>query len=68
MALYRADRVSARTTAPAFGRPAAVTIIALLLAAVLVPLWINSDRIDKATIRQAETKGQPRYGTACEDR
>jgi uncharacterized hydrophobic protein (TIGR00271 family) len=56
MALYRVGRVSARAAAPAFGRPAAVLIIAMLLAAVLVPLWINSDRIDKTTIRQADVQ------------
>jgi hypothetical protein len=56
MALYRVGRVSARAAAPASGRPAAVLIIALLLAAVLVPLWINSDRIDKTTIRQADVQ------------
>jgi uncharacterized membrane protein len=56
MALYRAGRVSGQPPAPAFRRPAAVVIIALLLAAVLVPLWINSDRIDKTTIRQADVQ------------
>ena len=33
-----------------------VVIIALLLLAVLVPLWINSERIDKTTIRQADVQ------------
>ena len=56
MALYRAGRVSGQTAAPAFRRPAAVAIIVLLLGAVLVPLWINSDRIDKTTIRQADVQ------------
>jgi hypothetical protein len=28
----------------------------VLLAAVLVPLWINSDRVDKTTIRQADVQ------------
>jgi uncharacterized hydrophobic protein (TIGR00271 family) len=55
MALYRAGRVSGQT-APAFRRPAAAAIIVLLLAAVLVPLWINSDRVDKTTIRQADVQ------------
>jgi uncharacterized membrane protein len=56
MALYRAGRVSAQPAVPAFGRPAAVAIIALLVAAVLVPLWINSDRVNKTTIRQADVQ------------
>jgi hypothetical protein len=31
-----------------------VVIIALLLLAVLAPLWINSERIDKTTIRPSD--------------
>ena len=54
--LYRAGQVSGQPAAPAFGRPIAVVIIVLLLAAVLVPLWINSDRIDETTIRQADVQ------------
>jgi uncharacterized hydrophobic protein (TIGR00271 family) len=53
MALYRVGRDSGQSAAPAFRRPVAVIIIVLLLAALLVPLWINSDRVDKTTIRQA---------------
>jgi len=56
MALFRVGRVSGQPAAPVFGRPAAVAIIVLLLAAVLVPLWINSDRVDKTTIRQADVQ------------
>ena len=56
MALYRAGRVSGQTTAPSFRRPVAVVIIVLLLGAVLVPLWINSDRVDKTTIRQSDVQ------------
>ena len=56
MTLYRAGRVSGQTSAPAFGRPAAVAVIVLLLAAVLVPLWINPDRVDKTTVRQADVQ------------
>ena len=54
MALYRAGRISGQTTAPAFQRPVAVVIIVSLLLALLVPLWINSDRVNKTTIRQSE--------------
>jgi hypothetical protein len=56
MALYRVGRVPGTATAPAFHRPAAVVVIVLLLLAVLVPLWINSDRIDKTTIRQSDVQ------------
>jgi uncharacterized hydrophobic protein (TIGR00271 family) len=56
MALYRVGRVPGPATAPAFHRPVAVVVIAVLLLAVLVPLWINSDRIDKTTIRQADVQ------------
>jgi uncharacterized hydrophobic protein (TIGR00271 family) len=56
MALYRAGRIPGQTTAPAYRRPVAVVIIVLLLGAVLVPLWINSDRVDKTTIRQADVQ------------
>jgi hypothetical protein len=52
-ALYRVGRVPGLATAPAFRRPVGVVIIVLLLGAVLVPLWINSDRVDKTTIRQS---------------
>jgi hypothetical protein len=44
---------SSHVHAAAFRRPVGVVIIVLLLAAVLVPLWINSDRIDKTTVRQS---------------
>ena len=56
MALYRVGRVSGPHAAPAFRRPVAVGIIVLLLAAVLVPLRINSERVDKDMIRQASVQ------------
>jgi uncharacterized hydrophobic protein (TIGR00271 family) len=56
MALYRVGRVPGQATNAAFRRPVAVAIIGLLLAAVLVPLWINSERIDKTTIRQSNVQ------------
>ncbi len=56
MSLYRAGQVSGQTPGPAFRRPAGVVIIVLLLGAVLVPLWINSDRVGKTTIRQADVQ------------
>jgi uncharacterized hydrophobic protein (TIGR00271 family) len=56
MTLYRVVRVSRSTADPAFHRFAAVSIIALLLLVVLVPLRINSDRIDKTQVRQADVQ------------
>jgi uncharacterized hydrophobic protein (TIGR00271 family) len=56
MALYRTSRVSGQATDADFRRPVAVVIIALLLLAVPVPLWINSERIDKTTIRQSDVQ------------
>ena len=56
MALYRTSRASGQATNADFHRPVAVVIIALLLGAVLVPLWINSDRIDKTTIRKSDVQ------------
>jgi uncharacterized membrane protein len=34
----------------------AVAVIAVLLLVVIVPLWINSDRIDKTNVRQSEVQ------------
>ena len=34
------------------GALVAIAIIACLLLAVIIPLWVNSDRINKTTIRQ----------------
>ena len=51
MALYRVGWVSAQMTAPAFRRSVGIAIIAFLLGAVLVPLWMNSDRVDQSMAR-----------------
>jgi uncharacterized hydrophobic protein (TIGR00271 family) len=56
MALYRVGRVPGQAAAPPFRRPVAVVLIVVLLGAVLIPLWINSDRIDKTTIRQSDVQ------------
>ncbi len=56
MALYRVGRVPGQAASSAFRRSVAVVIIVLLLGAVLVPLWINSDRIDKTMIRQSDVQ------------
>jgi putative effector of murein hydrolase LrgA (UPF0299 family) len=55
-----ASRASGQATNADFHRSVAVVIIALLLlllllaAAALAPLWINSERIDKTTIRPSD--------------
>ena len=58
-----ARRASGQATNADFHRSVAVVIIALLLllllllpAAVLAPLWVNSERIDKTTIRPSEVQ------------
>ena len=56
MALYRVHRVSDQAAAPAFRRGGAVAIIAFLLLAVIVPLSINSNRIDTTTVRQSDVQ------------
>jgi uncharacterized hydrophobic protein (TIGR00271 family) len=56
MALYRVGRVPGQPTAHALRRPVGIVIIALLLGAVLIPLWINSDRVDKTTVREADVQ------------
>jgi uncharacterized hydrophobic protein (TIGR00271 family) len=53
MALHR---VFGQRAAAGFHRSAAVAIIAALLLVVIVPLWINSDRIDKTTVRESEVQ------------
>ncbi len=64
MALYRTSRASGQATGADFRRPVAVVIIVLLLAAVLVPLWINSDRVDKTTVRQADVQAVAEHWAA----
>ena len=58
-----ASRASGQATNADLHRSVAVVIIALLLllllllaAAVLAPLWINSERIDKTTIRPSDVQ------------
>jgi uncharacterized membrane protein len=56
MALYRVSWVSGQLAAPGFHRPVAVVLIAAALGAVLVPLWIDSDRINQTTVRQTDVQ------------
>jgi uncharacterized hydrophobic protein (TIGR00271 family) len=56
MAFYRVHRAFGQGAAAGFHRSGAVAIIACLLLVVIVPLWINSDRIDKTTVRESEVQ------------
>ena len=56
MALYRIQRISDQAQAPAFHRRGAVAVVAIFLIVVIVPLTINSDRIDRTTVRQADVQ------------
>jgi uncharacterized hydrophobic protein (TIGR00271 family) len=56
MAFHRVYRVLGREVAAGFHRGAAVAVIAALLAVVIVPLWVNSDRIDRTSVRESEVQ------------
>jgi uncharacterized hydrophobic protein (TIGR00271 family) len=56
MAFYRVRRASGQATAPASRYRGAVAIIAALLLAVIVPVWISSDRIYTTAIRQSDVQ------------
>ena len=61
MAFHRVRRVFGQ--APAAGlRYGAVAVIAALLFVVIVPLWINSDRIDKTAVRESQVQRWPSGG------
>ena len=56
MALYRTHRVSDQAQAPAFHRRGAIAVVAVFLIVVIVPLTINSDRIDRTNVREADVQ------------
>ena len=56
MALYRTHRVSDGAQAPAFHRRGAIAVVAVFLIVVIVPLTINSDRIDRTNVREADVQ------------
>ena len=56
MALYRVHRLSDRLLGRAFRRRGAVVVVAAFLCVVIVPLQINSDRIDRTSVRQADVQ------------
>jgi uncharacterized hydrophobic protein (TIGR00271 family) len=53
MALYHVSRASTDVTTRAVRRWGATGIIVVFLAVVIVPLWANSDTVDRTTTRQA---------------
>ena len=56
MALYRTHRVSDQAQPPAFHRRGAIAVVAAFLIVVIVPLTINSDRIDRTNVREADVQ------------
>jgi uncharacterized hydrophobic protein (TIGR00271 family) len=56
MAFHRVHRLFGQEVAAGFRYSGAVAVIAALLLVVIVPLWINSDRIDKANVRETEVQ------------
>ncbi len=56
MGLYRVHRLFGQGAATGFHRGGAVASIAGLLLVVIVPLWINSERIDKTSVRESEVQ------------
>ncbi len=56
MAFHRVHRIFGQGTATASRYGGSVALIAALLLVVIVPLWINSDRIDKTTVRESQVQ------------
>ncbi len=65
MALYRTHRVSDRAQAAAFHRRGAIAVVAVFLAVVIVPLTINSDRIDRTTVRESDVQAVASHWAAA---
>jgi len=56
MAFHRVHRLFGQRVAAGVRYGGAVAVIAALLLVVIVPLWINSDRIDRTATRQSEVQ------------
>ena len=56
MAVYRVGRASDQLAAPTFRRGGANILIGALLAAVIFPLWLNSDRVSRTIARRSEVQ------------
>ena len=51
MALYRVRAASGLPARPVLGSAGTSVVIGCLLVAVIVPLWLNSQRVDRTNIR-----------------
>jgi uncharacterized hydrophobic protein (TIGR00271 family) len=56
MAFHRVHQIFGQGAATASRYGGVVALIAALLLVVIVPLWINSDRIDKTTVRESQVQ------------
>jgi uncharacterized hydrophobic protein (TIGR00271 family) len=56
MAFHRVHRQFGQAAAAGSRYGGALAVIAALLLVVIVPLWINSDRIDKTAVRESEVQ------------
>ena len=56
MAFHRVHWIFGQGAATASRYGGSVALIAALLLVVIVPLWINSDRIDKTTVRESQVQ------------
>ncbi len=56
MAIYRANRAADTQITPTFRRGAAVVTIGVLLVAVTVPLYVNSNQLNSTSVRQTDVQ------------
>jgi uncharacterized hydrophobic protein (TIGR00271 family) len=54
LSIYRVHRTATEAAARSVRWGASVVVVAILLLAVTIPLTINSDRIDRTSVRQAD--------------
>jgi hypothetical protein len=56
MAFHRVHRIFGQQVTAGFRYSGAIAVITAILLVVIVPLWINSDRIDKTAVRETEVQ------------
>jgi uncharacterized hydrophobic protein (TIGR00271 family) len=56
MAFHRVHRIFGQGVTTGFRYGGAIAVITAILLVVIVPLWINSDRIDKTAVRESEVQ------------
>jgi len=56
MAFHRVHRIFGQRVTTGFRYGGAIATITAILLVVIVPLWINSDRIDKTAVRESEVQ------------